>query len=234
MPSPPVALIVQHEPDGPAGRIGEHLSARGFRLVVHPVMRGGSTVSDEPFPDPASFDVVVALGSKWGVYDEEVIGSWVGREVDMLRRAVHEDVPVLGICFGAQALCTALGGSVEPAPHHEIGWFRYDSDVPDAVAPGPWFTWHGDRCLLPPGVVELARNDLATQAFRHGRTLGVQFHPEVSRDLAAAWVASCPPTYFVERDASADEVLAGFDVHDGDTARRAATLFDWFLDEVAG
>lgn len=227
------ALIVQHEHDGPGARMAEHLLDRGFEVDVVQVMSADCTHSEVEFPDPTDYDVIVPLGSVHGVYDHDAIGSWVHREIEMLATAHHNDVPIFGICFGAQAITTALGGWVEKSPHFEIGWYHYDSDVPSAIAPGPWFTWHGDRCFLPEGVTELARTELCPQAFRSGRTVGVQFHPEVDRDLVADWVAKCPPEYFASHGVSADEILAQFDEHGEVAADQATRLFDWFLDEVA-
>jgi GMP synthase-like glutamine amidotransferase len=227
------ALVVQHEHDGPAGLAGEHLRARGYEVVDHLVMHAGSTESHEPFPDPTAFDVVVPLGSVHGVYEHDVIGTWIDREIEMLRAAHDAGVPVFGICFGAQAMCAALGGQVERAPGYEVGWYSYDSDLPDVLADGPWFTWHGDRCLLPDGPTELARNPLCTQAYRIGRTVGVQFHPEATEELVGRWVAKCPPGYFASHGTTAEAVLDGFVAHGGTARRQAITLFDWFLDEVA-
>ncbi|WP_267883791.1 glutamine amidotransferase-related protein [Streptomyces sp. NRRL S-646] len=48
--------------------------------------------------------------------------SWIGGELALLRKAHRFGIPVLGVCFGAQALTAALGGSVEPSPRPEIGW----------------------------------------------------------------------------------------------------------------
>ena len=228
------ALVVQHHHDGGAGLFGEHLVARGYELVEQLVMQPGSTHSDEPFPDPELFDLIVPLGSVYGVYEHDVIGSWVHREVDLLRTAHQAGVPVFGICFGAQSLTTALGGRVEKAPTYEVGWHRYDTDLPDTIAAGPWFTWHGDRCFLPDGVTELARNELCPQAFRQGRSVGVQFHPEATRELVAGWAANCPPGYFEARGTTVDAVVHAFDLHGDTAAAQATTLFDWFLDEVAG
>ncbi len=227
------ALVVQHEPDGPAGTIGTHLAARGHEVVVHQVMQRGSTESHLPFPDPTAFDVIVPLGSVHGVYEHDVIGTWIDRELAMLRTAHEAGVPVFGICFGAQAMCAALGGTVERAPGYEVGWYSYDTDLPEAIASGPWFTWHGDRCLLPAGPAELVRNELCTQAFRAGRTVGVQFHPEVTEELVGAWVAKCPPGYFASHHTTAEAVLDGFAAHGAAMHARAITLLDWFLDEVA-
>ncbi len=226
------ALIVQHEHDGPAAGVGEHLAVRGYDLVVHQVLEPGSAESHHPFPDPTAFDVVVPLGSVHGVYQHDVIGTWIHREVEMLGAAHTAGVPILGICFGAQALTMTLGGTVAESPAYEIGWKTYDSDLPQSIAPGPWFTWHGDRCSLPAGVDELARNELCPQAFRSGRSVGVQFHPEATRELVAGWVSKLPPDYFAGKGTSADDLLAGFERHHG-LGEQAATLFDWFLDEVA-
>jgi GMP synthase-like glutamine amidotransferase len=227
------ALIVQHEHDGPAGALGDHLFARGYELVVHQVMAPGSTHSDEAFPDPTSFDAVVTLGSVHGVYERDVIGSWIDREIAMLRAAHEADVPTFGVCFGAQAITTALGGHVEKSPEYEIGWLHYETSIPEVIPSGPWFTWHGDRCFLPDAINPIVRNELCPQAFRVERTMGVQFHPEVTRDLVASWIDKCPPAYFEARGVSTLEMLAGFDEHGDTLAKQAATLFDWFIDEVA-
>ena len=107
------------------------------------------------------------------------------------------------------------------------------ADAPEVIASGPWFTWHGDRCLLPGGPTELARNALCTQAYRVGRTVGVQFHPEATAELVGSWVAKCPPGYFASHATTADAVMAGFAAEGAAARRRSITLFDWFLDEVA-
>ncbi len=49
-------------------------------------------------------------GSPWSVTDTDSIGSWIGREVEMVRTAHDAGVAVLGLCFGGQVLSTALGG----------------------------------------------------------------------------------------------------------------------------
>jgi len=229
------ALIVQHEPDGPAGLVGEHLRRRGYELAVLPVLREGSTASDAPFPDAAAYDLVVPLGSKHSVYDRATVGTWIERELAMLDGAVVAGVPVLGICFGAQALTAALGGQVERSPEREIGWVEPElaEGAPEVLA-GPWFTWHEDRCVLPPAAVELARSRTAVQAFRAGRCVGVQFHPEVTADVVRAWVESCPPGYLAERGVVPRELAGSFASRGGGAAERTARLVDWFVDEVAG
>ncbi len=224
-------MIVQTDHDGPPALAADHLRRRGFELHVVEVLGPGAVHSDVPFPDPTGFDLVLPLGSVHSVYDTELIGSWVHREVACLRRAHEAGVPVFAICFGAQALCTALGGTVERAPAWELGWIEVDTDDPARVPAGPWLSWHGDRCLLPDGVVELARTEIAVQAFTAGRSLAVQFHPEVTSELVDGWIASCPPEFFAELGVDPAAVRDGFVRHGATAAANLAAMLDRFLEE---
>ena len=113
---------------------------------------------------------MVLLGAKWSVYDEATIGDWIGAELDWLRQADRDGVPVLGICFGAQALSAALGGQVEPIGRPEVGWTVIESLAPEIIEPGPWLEFHSDRCLPPARATILARNGTGVQAFSVGAT----------------------------------------------------------------
>ena len=73
------------------------------------------------------------------------------------------------------------------SPRPEIGWYTIESDV-EWIAEGPWFQWHGDRFTIPAGATELARSPIGPQAFRAGRSVGVQFHPEVDVTIVADWL----------------------------------------------
>jgi GMP synthase (glutamine-hydrolysing) len=106
--------------------------------------------------------------------------------------AVYETgLPILGICYGEQAMCAQLGGSVEGSDHREFG--RADLEVTDdcVLFEGIWppgshqQVWmsHGDRVTkLPPGfrpVAISAGAPFAAIADDERRYYGVQFHPEV-------------------------------------------------------
>ena len=116
-------------------------------------------------------DLVLPLGSDWSVYADHVADQ-VAAECGLLTAAHHRAIPILGICFGGQLLAHALGGSVGPIDRPEIGWCE-----------GPWAQWHLDGFVVPPGAVELARSPSGPQAFLIGRTLGLQFHPEVDESI---------------------------------------------------
>jgi GMP synthase-like glutamine amidotransferase len=93
------------------------------------------------------------------------------------------------MCFGGQALSVALGGGVEVMDMAEIGWVRLQSDDP-AIPDGPFLQYHHDRIQLPPGAVQLARSPAGPAAFRFGRHLGLQFHPEADAELLHRWAVS--------------------------------------------
>ena len=176
-----VAVIRHHEEDS-AGFIGAAFEARGAELSVCLFPKEGA------LPALDGIDHVVVLGAVWSVYDDSPDRAWVADELAWLRRADQAGVPVLGICFGAQALAAAFGGRVEVAPRKEIGWSVIDSYDPELIPPGPWLEFHQDRFHPPAHAEVLATNEVGVQAFVLGRHLGVQFHPEVDAALLRRWL----------------------------------------------
>ena len=105
-----------------------------------------------------------------------------------MRKAIDADVPVLGLCFGGQMLARALGAEVFRRTKSEIGWLPVRSTDPELVPDGPWFQWHFDSFTVPPGATLIAESDVGPQAFVAGRSLGLQFHPEVTTQIMDDWV----------------------------------------------
>jgi len=187
------ALLVHHDANSRPGLGGAALADRGVSLTPHQVCESadGPEGSTE-FPDPSPYDLVVLFGSRWSVYDDRV-AHWVRPELDFVRAADAAGAMVLGLCFGGQLLATALGGTVAPTAHPEIGWMTVeptgDAGPGDpTIERGPWLQWHFDAFTVPPGARELARSVAGPQAFRAGRHLGLQFHPEADRSVLEAWI----------------------------------------------
>jgi GMP synthase-like glutamine amidotransferase len=230
-------LFVQQDHVSPVGPVGDQFRSHGYdveELLVVPAENfhepGAVSVT---FPDPEEYDAIVAMGAPWSVYDHAAIGAWVLEELAFLRRAHDAGVPILGICFGGQALAAALGASVVRAGRPEIGWHVVETEDASLIDPGPWFEWHHDKWVAPEGARVLARTADAEQAFVIGRTLAVQFHPELTPSTLDGWLANGGEHYLdaagydaaAIRTATANEAEAA--------ERRSRALVDTFLSTVA-
>ncbi len=228
-------LVVQQDHVSPPGPVGEAFAARGYdveEFLVVPAERFADPGVEVAFPDPLRYDAVVPMGAPWSVTSEH-IGGWVTAELDLLRQAHAGGVPVLGICFGGQLLAAALGGSVSRAPRAEIGWVPVQTDDPALVPAGPWFSWHEDRWTVPPGAREVARTALSSQAFVLGRSLAVQFHPELTPSQLEGWLGNGGRGFLSAAGLDADELLARTRAEAPAATARARTLVDAFLTRVA-
>ena len=141
---------------------------------------------------------------------------------------------MLGVCFGGQALAAALGGTVERAPKAEFGWYEVQSCVPDVIATGPWFQWHFDRFTVPEGATVLAHSDVGVQAFRIGRSLGLQFHPELTATILEGWLADADAAELRHLDGTPDGLLAQTVALQEVARPHTDAIVDHFLSDIAG
>ena len=173
------ALILQHGDLGPPAILGEWAAARDIPVHIH------RSDLEESLPEVNGHLFVASLGSNYSPTDLDV--PKVVEELEFIDRVVAAGVPVLGLCYGGQALAKVLGGDVGPAPEPELGWYRVRAREPELVAEGPWLQWHYNSFTLPPGARALADSPAGLQAFSCGPHLGVQFHPESTLELALEW-----------------------------------------------
>lgn len=149
-----------------------------------------------PPADPLGYDAVLTLGGAMNVGEEDG-HPWLADELALLRELLASEVPLLGLCLGSQLVATAAGATPGRAPRPEIGWHRVEltaeglgDPLLGALAPGfEAFQWHSYEFPLPPGAAALARSEVCLQGCRVGeRAWAIQFHPEVSRADALAWI----------------------------------------------
>ena len=218
------ALILQHEEPTPPGLVTEWLGGHGASVETFRIDNEDREV------DPAGYDLIVSLGSEFAAFDDTK--PFVPREATLMRRAVEADVPVLGLCFGGQMLARVLGAEVYRSSDSEIGWLPVRSTNPEMVPEGPWFQWHFDTFALPSGAALMAETDVGPQAFVMGRSLGLQFHPEITTTIMEDWVR----VYRHELDdegVDPDALLTETYERAGSARTASQRLLDTFLERVA-
>lgn len=233
----PCVLVVQHEDTCPVDRLGAWLDEAGVRVELRRPYAGDTV------PERVEQDGLVVLGGHMGAYDDDV-APWLPATRALLARCVADEVPVLGVCLGAQLLAVACGGRVEvgaggiEAGVVDVRW-RPAADG-DALFGGRMQTagpsMHLDAVVeLPPGAVWLGETSAYPhQAFRVGAAAwGVQFHPEVSLATFRGWAANHASDW--ERwGLSGDEVVAQLQHRDTEVARAGRELAARFSAVLAG
>jgi GMP synthase-like glutamine amidotransferase len=218
------ALVVQHEQPTPGGYVHQWLDEREADQDIYRID------TEERQVDPRAYDIIVTLGSEFAAFDDSI--PWLGKEKELLLKAADADVPVLGICFGGQLLARVLGGESFRSEIAEIGWLPVRSREHGLVSDGPWFQWHFDSFTLPPGARLIADSAVGPQAYTIGRSLGVQFHPEVTPEIMDAWVRAYRHELDqegVDPDLLLDETYR----RAADTRAAAWRLFDGFLERAS-
>lgn len=183
----PTLLAIQHVPWETPHRILDAC----HNLHVHTV----KPLAGQPLPAHDEVAGAVVMGGPMNV-DETDRHPELAAEREWLAEALHREMPLLGICLGAQLLARALGAEVRPGEGPELGFAPVEIDAPDdpilgGLAPSTTVLhWHGDVFDLPEGAAALATSaKTEIQAFRKGNAWGVLFHPEADFALLEAWLA---------------------------------------------
>ncbi len=185
-----VLAIVQEADAGP-GVFAEAAAARGDELEEWPIAEGG-----DPPSDPHGYDGAIVLGGAMNVGDVEE-HPWLADQKLLLRALLVNEIPLLGVCLGAQLLAEAAGEGPRRARQPEIGWRRVERTGAGAEDPligslpesFDAFQWHSYEMGIGGGAA-LARSPVCAQAARFGPVAwAIQFHAEVSERDALKWTA---------------------------------------------
>jgi GMP synthase (glutamine-hydrolysing) len=218
-----VAFLQHGEYDLP-GVLAQRADELGLGIETYRADHGAPAL-----PRLGSFDLLVVMGSSESATDRSV--PWMGPERRLVTEAVAAEVPVLGVCFGGQLLAQVLGGEVHRASRTEIGWIEVDSDDESRVPSGPWLVWHEDAFTAPPGAEVVARTDVSEHAYILGSHTGVQFHPEVTREIVGQWVEEARAEDRIGTS-QADDLLAGFGAEGQGPVDQARRLFDGYVERA--
>jgi len=233
------ALLLANTSDCDPGLIGTALRARGYAFTEYLRENHGTWLPDFSGTSIThaldGSDLIVAMGSGWSTYWLGVAEP-VAAEAAVLREAHRREIPILGICFGAQMLSTALGGTVDKTLHPEIGWHEVapvsDTRLPEALT-GHWMQWHYDRFSVPDGFSLLAESLAGPQVIHRDRSVGVQFHPEATESIVARWCEGTGHDELAARGIDPAELLERTRAEMSTAGSRCTGLIDWFCDVIA-
>ena len=206
-------LSIVHDPTstGDGGLFEDVVEQRGARLERVSIAHDDASALDAP----ERYDAIMVFGGAMHP-DQDGEHPWLADEAAFIREAIDDGIPLFGVCLGAQLIARAMGARVGPAAEPEVGWStvhvnaagRADPVLGVLPARIDAFQWHYYGFDLPPGAELLADNEAARQGYRLGeRTWGVQFHPEVTRQMLDFWFvegeAELPDPVVVRTDTNA-------------------------------
>jgi GMP synthase (glutamine-hydrolysing) len=216
-------VLVRHGDDPPDDRVVTYAVQNGFTPVFVRPFKGDKL--PEPGPDVAGS---VVYGGPFNVFEEDK-HPFLHDEAAWIRGCMAREIPLLGLCQGAQQIARVLGAHVGPydTPVHEFGYYPI-SPTPEGRDFLPetlhMTQAHFHTFAIPEGAVHLAASRMyPNQAFRYGqRTYALQFHPEVTIEGFRRW-QSYPWAAFGKSGAQTKEE------QDALMAEHDARQADWFF-----
>ncbi|MDE2779838.1 MAG: type 1 glutamine amidotransferase [Chloroflexota bacterium] len=195
------ALIIRHAaPETLGANFTGVLEASGFALEALDIFELAPAYGPFPAPDQDALDLIVSIGGPLSANDEFPA---LAQEMALLKDAHEGGIPVFAVCLGAQLLCRALGGRVEPTGGYQFGLRKLS--VTEAGDLDPVFgniraplvpTLHGECFSVPPGGAALAEGDILlrdggfrriSMAYHIGKSYGFQFEPQLTYEELVVW-----------------------------------------------
>jgi len=188
-------LVVQHVPFEGPGYIKEWASSKGIKMEYF-------SAFENDFPETDDGEAILLMGGPMSVNDDV---EFINKEKIWLDKVLNKNIPVFGICLGAQFLADRLGAKVFKGSKKEIGWFPVKVDK-SSLNDGHYgrlmnsgfadeeivFHWHGEIFDIPEGCSRLFYNEISPcQGFYKDNVVGLQFHLETTPETAAILMENC-------------------------------------------
>lgn len=211
-------VLVADRVDRDLGLLGDYL--RSVRAILRYVDR------ESIDSDDVDVDLLILLGSNRSAHHSQET-EIVSREISLIEATLSAGIPVIGICYGAQVLARALGGSSELGTRPECGWEWVDSTNEELCPSGRWGQMHHDVFVPAHTSTVIGFSSAGPQAFiddsRNARSLGWQFHPELTLPTLERWLVS---HYSGSEYANPRAVLDSAALHSEESNPRAFALFE--------
>lgn len=216
-------MLVSHHDEVPDNRVLAYFQANGVGTRVCRPFKG------EPLATPDSSVIAsVVFGGPFNVFEEER-HPFLHDENAWIEACMKRDIPLLGICQGAQSIARVLGAAVGPKPDGccEFGYY----EITPTPAGRAYFPEqlvvaqaHYHEFAVPSGAELLAAGrEFGQQAFRYGsRTFAFQFHAEMTPDGFQRWQSDLSSLY--ERPGSQTRARQDELAREHDQAQHA-----WFM-----
>lgn len=179
-------LVIRHALTEGAGFFGIFLDQKHIPWRMIRIDEG------DVLPDNiADYSGLVMMGGPMSVNDDL---PWISQELNLIKQAMHLNLPVLGHCLGGQLISKALGAKVSANPVKEIGWGAVQ--VADGshglelfgVSSFESFHWHGETFDLPSGAQHLLSSQFCqNQAYQVGNAIAFQCHIEMTEEMVNVW-----------------------------------------------
>ncbi len=195
------ALIIRHAaPETLGTNFASILEGEGFRLHSLNLFELAPSYGPFPQPDLGQIGLIVTLGGPLSANDDFPA---LEQERELFIEARRREIPIFAVCLGAQLLCRALGGQVQPTGGYQFGLRKIS--ITEAGDADPVFskirvplvpTLHGECFSIPEGATALAEGHILLRdggyarinmAFRAGNRYAFQFEPQLTYDELVVW-----------------------------------------------
>lgn len=185
-------LVFQHVANEILGTLNPALKQKGLNVRYVNFERDPNAA-----PSIEKYNGLIVLGGYMGVYEADQY-THIKTEMKLIEEALKKNIPILGICLGAQILAHVLGSEVRKSAEKEMGW--YDIEMTTAGEKSSLlshfkktekiFQMHGDTFDIPKSCEHLAQSKICpAQAFSYGtKVFGLQFHLEVDEAMILRWL----------------------------------------------
>lgn len=183
-----LVLIFRHVACEGSGYLGDYLTSRDIPFRIICVDQGEEIPEDLPHCSGLVF-----MGGSMSANDTL---PWLKKELQLIRMAHRENIPILGHCLGGQLISKALGGEVTSNHVAEIGWYPvwgYDNTLSMDWLHGlpkkfEVFHWHSETFSPPSGAISLLQSSACkNQAYILGNSLAFQCHVEMQGNMVQEW-----------------------------------------------